>query len=120
MREESGPLRAVAACLLGLATTLGAAQSGGDIAQVKKFYREGLKKNGIVGSGLVLIRDGKVVGNDFQGYAWLDPRQPVTENTTFHWASITKTPTAIGTMQFRDRGLNSRPPDMANRRSFCW
>ncbi len=88
-------------CIAGL----GAAQAGEDIATVKSFYEAGLKRNHIVGSGLMLIRDGRVAGSDFQGYARLDPRQPVKENTTFHWASITKTFTAIAILQLRDHGL---------------
>ncbi|HUI40579.1 MAG TPA: serine hydrolase domain-containing protein [Terriglobia bacterium] len=76
-----------------------------EIAEVEKFYEEGLKRNGIVGSGLMLIGDGRVVGSDFQGFARLSPRQAVTENTTFHWASITKTLTAVAILQLRDHGL---------------
>lgn len=76
-----------------------------DIAAVKTYYEAGLKRNGIVGSGLMLIRGGSVVGSDFRGYARLAPRQAVTENTTFHWASITKTLTAVAILQLRDLGL---------------
>jgi len=76
-----------------------------DLARVKTFYEAGLKRNGIVGSGLMLICGGRLVGSDFQGYARLSPRQAVTEDTTFHWASITKTFTAIAILQLRDHGL---------------
>lgn len=75
-----------------------------DIARAKAFYEAGLKRNGIVGSGLMLIRNGRVVGSDFLGYARLSPHQAVTENTTFHWASITKTFTAVAILQLRDHG----------------
>lgn len=105
MRTLKRRLLLTGACVLGCIATLSAAQAGGDVSKVKSFYEAGLQRNGIVGSGLVLIRDGKVVGGDFQGYARLDPRQPVTENTTFHWASITKTFTAIAILQLRDHGL---------------
>jgi CubicO group peptidase (beta-lactamase class C family) len=78
-----------------------------DTARVKTFYEAGLKHNGIVGSGLMLVRDGRRVGSDFQGYARLSLQQAVTENTTFHWASITKTLTAVAILQLRDHGLLS-------------
>ena len=36
-----------------------------------------------------------------------DARGPVTDDTIYHWASITKTFTGIAIMQLRDRGLLS-------------
>lgn len=84
---------------------LGPRNDAADVADIKTFYEAGLKRNGIVGSGLMLIRDGRLAGGDFQGYARLSLQQAVTENTTFHWASITKTLTAIAILQLRDRGF---------------
>jgi CubicO group peptidase (beta-lactamase class C family) len=76
-------------------------------AEVRSFYEAGLRKNGIVGSSLVLVRQGHVVLQDQYGLQNLSPKQPVDENTTYHWASITKTFTGIAIMQLRDRGLLS-------------
>jgi len=72
---------------------------------IRSFYESGLKRNGIVGSSLVLIRNGAVVLNDYYGRQ--SETQPVDENTTYHWASVTKTFTGIAIMQLRDRGLLS-------------
>jgi CubicO group peptidase (beta-lactamase class C family) len=96
--------------LAGVSAALGPSAQGSskdatDLAGIKTFYEAGLKRNSIVGSGLVLIRDGRLVGSDFQGYARLALQQAVTENTTFHWASITKTLTSIAILQLRDRGF---------------
>ncbi|MGA7415234.1 MAG: serine hydrolase domain-containing protein [Bryobacteraceae bacterium] len=74
-------------------------------ADLKTFYDAGLRKNGIVGSSLFLIRDKEAVAKDFYGDARKDPARPVDENTAYHWASITKTFTGIAIMQLRDRGL---------------
>jgi CubicO group peptidase (beta-lactamase class C family) len=74
----------------------------GQTTGLKSFYEAGLKRNGIVGSRLVLLRDSDVAFQDSYGYARLATRQPVEENTAFHWASITKTFTAIAIMQLRD------------------
>ena len=78
-----------------------------DTAAIRSFYRAGLERNGIVGSTLVLVDDGRVVLNEMFGEQRLKPRQLVDENTTYHWASVTKTFTGIAIMQLRDRGLLS-------------
>jgi CubicO group peptidase (beta-lactamase class C family) len=70
-------------------------------------YRAALNKGGIVGSGLVVMRDGRIVARQNEGLQNLDKREPVTNDTIYHWASITKTFTGIAIMQLRDRGLLS-------------
>lgn len=71
----------------------------------KAFYEESLKKHGIIGSSFMLIHDNRVIDRQFYGTANLEKKQPVDENTIYHWASITKTFTGIAIMQLRDRGL---------------
>ena len=78
-----------------------------DTASVRSFYEAGLRRNGIVGSGLALVRDGRVVLWDNYGLQNNAPDVPVDDNTTYHWASCTKTFTGIAIMQLRDRGLLS-------------
>ncbi len=75
--------------------------------ELKKIYEDGLKQNGIVGSSLVVLDHNKVVFRDVEGFQDLATKQPVDENTTFHWASISKTFTGVAIMQLRDRGLLS-------------
>ena len=70
-------------------------------------YRTAVEKSGIAGSSLMVVRDGQVIARHNQGFQNLDPREPVTNDTIFHWASITKTFTGIAIMQLRDRGLLS-------------
>jgi CubicO group peptidase (beta-lactamase class C family) len=71
------------------------------------YYRQQVEQAGIVGSSLVLMRDGQVVAEEHVGYQDLASRTPVDRDTIFHWASITKTFTSIAIMQLRDRGLLS-------------
>ena len=70
-------------------------------------YRRALQKGGIVGSSLMVVRDGRIVARQNEGLQNLDRREPVTNDTIYHWASITKTFTGIAIMQLRDRGLLS-------------
>lgn len=71
------------------------------------YYRQQVEEAGIVGSSLVMVRDGEVVADEHVGFQDLTARTPVDRDTIFHWASITKTFTSIAIMQLRDRGLLS-------------
>lgn len=91
--------------LLAIATTvLAQADKKTALSGFKQFYHDGLQKTGIVGSSFVLLHDGKVVETIVSGTANLEKQQPVTVDTIYHWASITKTFTGIAIMQLRDRG----------------
>jgi CubicO group peptidase (beta-lactamase class C family) len=81
------------------------AQSTAAYEPVRSFYEAGLKENGIVGSSLALVRGGQVVFRDNYGLMSRSPDRAVNDDTTYHWASITKTFTGIAIMQLRDRGL---------------
>ena len=80
-------------------------------------YREAVRKSGIAGSSLLIVRDGKIVARHNEGFQDLSVSAepgaarraavPVTDGTIYHWASITKTFTGIAIMQLRDRGLLS-------------
>ncbi len=69
------------------------------------FYASGVHDNGIVGSRLVVVREGRELFARSVGMADIARQHPVDADTIFHWASITKTFTAIAIMQLRDRGL---------------
>lgn len=78
-----------------------------NIASIRDFYRSGLESNGIIGSTLVLFDNGEVVLDEKYGRQGLTPPVPVDDQTTYHWASVTKTFTGIAIMQLRDRGFLS-------------
>ena len=92
-----------AACLAAGA----AAQAPASWPSVVDGYRRALQKGGIVGSSLMVVRDGRVVARQNEGLQNLERREPATNDTIYHWASITKTFTGIAIMQLRDRGLLS-------------
>ncbi len=110
-----------AACVLPFAMALAAAtappRAGAQAAanpsavpgwsKVTAFYHDRLQQAGIVGSSLAIVKDGRVVAEQFEGYQDLDAKRPVDADTIYHWASITKTFTGIAIMQLRDRRLLS-------------
>ncbi len=58
----------------------------------------------IMGAGVAILQDGRVSARNDLGWADRDLRQRTDTNTIYHWASITKTLTAVAVMQLRDRG----------------
>ena len=74
---------------------------------VEQVFHQQTQAAGIVGSSVLVVRDGSVVATATEGYQDLAAKRPVDADTIFHWASITKTFTGVGIMQLRDRGLLS-------------
>ncbi|HEX4581210.1 MAG TPA: serine hydrolase, partial [Acidobacteriaceae bacterium] len=63
--------------------------SAPDLSAIRAFYRTGVERNGIVGSTLVLVDNGRVLLDEPYGDQSLAPKTPVDEHTTYHWASVT-------------------------------
>jgi CubicO group peptidase (beta-lactamase class C family) len=74
---------------------------------VVREYHELLDQQGIVGSSIMFMHRGRVIGQAFHGHADLETNRAVDKDTIYHWASITKTFTGIAILQLRDRGLLS-------------
>lgn len=74
---------------------------------IQNSFEEKLTKKKIAGGALLFLEKGDVKGSSFYGLADINNNRKVDENTIFHWASITKTFTAIAIMQLRDQGLLS-------------
>lgn len=71
---------------------------------VRDFFISSAKAGGVVGGAVALARGDTLLALDAFGDADRDPTRLVDANTIWHWASVTKTFTAIGIMQLRDRG----------------
>ncbi len=100
------------AAVPALARTAGAGHSavrGFPAAWAKAVanFRTDLASQAVVGGSLNFVHDGEVLGAEHYGFADLDIGRKVDADTIYHWASITKTFTAIAFMQLRDRGLVS-------------
>ena len=100
-------LRAIPLIALLGATIFQSTTFDGRWSRVETLYRQRVQQAGIVGSGLMFVKDGAVAAKAFEGYQDLATKRSVDEGTIFHWASITKTLTGVAIMQLRDRGLLS-------------
>ncbi len=58
----------------------------------------------VVGATLAWVRGGRVVARHHAGMADAAAGQAVDDSTLWHWASITKTLTAVSILQLRDQG----------------
>jgi CubicO group peptidase (beta-lactamase class C family) len=76
-----------------------------EMIKFRVYYKNALQENGIVGSSFMFIHDNKVLAKEFYGWANIEKKRKVDEDTIYQWASITKTLTGIAIMQLRDRGL---------------
>ena len=83
------------------------------LTAIRDYYRAGLARNGIIGSTLVLFDKDHALLDEQYGRQSLTPPEPVNDQTTYHWASVTKTFTGIAIMQLRDRGLLSLDDPLA-------
>jgi CubicO group peptidase (beta-lactamase class C family) len=63
-----------------------------------------LSQHGVVGGGISIVHMQELTTQLFFGKARIDSPQPVDGETSYNWASITKTMTAIAILQLRDRG----------------
>lgn len=72
--------------------------------ELARAFRGGVDERGIVGAGLLVLHRGEVAGEAYQGHQDAERKVPVDEDTIFHWASITKTFTAVAVMRLRDSG----------------
>jgi CubicO group peptidase (beta-lactamase class C family) len=71
---------------------------------VTQFFVDGVKRERIVGASLAWVQDGTLESIETTGQADRAANAPVTRDTIYHWASITKTFTAVAIMQLRDQG----------------
>jgi CubicO group peptidase (beta-lactamase class C family) len=69
-----------------------------------RLFDSACDQDKIVGASILVLRDGRVVAHHEHGLADRAKGKQVNEDTIFHYGSITKTLTAVGIMQLRDRG----------------
>jgi CubicO group peptidase (beta-lactamase class C family) len=97
-------------CALSMSPRTGLAiQQSAELAaawsDVREYWSSSARASDVVGSSLMLLKDGEVLRSEFFGEADRASGREVDAPTIFHWASITKTFTGIAIMQLRDRGM---------------
>ncbi|HEY1909625.1 MAG TPA: serine hydrolase domain-containing protein [Vicinamibacterales bacterium] len=85
--------------------------------RVAALYEQRLQQAGIVGSSLLVVKDGSIAHMAFEGCRDRATKRPTDADTVHHWASITKTLSGVAIMQLRDR-LNAPVGDMAKWLTF--
>ncbi len=79
-------------------------------AQVDSYFR----KSKTIGGSLVIAKGGQIVYQRDYGYSSISQKTPVTEDTYFRIASITKMVSAIGIMQLAEQGVLNLDQDISN------
>lgn len=95
------------ALVLGVTATLHAQRPDARWPAVAARFAQRVRETGIVGAGLLVVKDGATLHEAVTGLQDRTSGRPVDRDTIFHWASITKTFTGVAIMQLRDRGLLS-------------
>lgn len=106
-RHPVFPAFAAAAIAFFLLAATGSAQAVAPHSSLDAFrpqFESVLQQHGVVGGGFALVRGQGPAQTIAFGEARSDTHQRVDDATTYNWASITKTMTAIAILQLRDRG----------------
>jgi CubicO group peptidase (beta-lactamase class C family) len=72
-------------------------------AEIEKQYQQLFGKNGFNGSILV-AKNGEILFEDYRGLSNFKTKDPITPNTPFHLASVSKTFTGMAIMKLREQG----------------
>jgi CubicO group peptidase (beta-lactamase class C family) len=91
----------LAAFLLTSTPDFGQAKEGDILSQ---RFNAVLAQHGVDGGGIAILRMQESATQLFFGEARQTTHQPIDAETSWNWASITKTMTAIAILQLRDRG----------------
>jgi CubicO group peptidase (beta-lactamase class C family) len=97
------PRRHLIACTLMLSLVAGSS-AGAQTSEFAHRFDEVLSRHGVVGGAIAVLHAQQPPRMWFYGKAREGTPQPVDADTSFNWASITKTMTAIAILQLRDRG----------------
>lgn len=107
MNHLRGLLVFLIAAIAGAAAAASAAQQASLPAGWNDFtqlFDRSTDHDRIAGASVVVVNDGRVVAHHEHGFSDVANHKLVDERTIYHYGSITKTLTAIGIMQLRDRG----------------
>jgi len=104
-RVLQGFLALLVLALLAAAIILATQVDLSNSKELDAFIQGKMNKAEIPGLSMAIIRDGELVEVKGYGYFDKDKRQPVTQDTLFQIASVSKTITATAVMQLVEKGL---------------
>ncbi|MGA7885097.1 MAG: serine hydrolase domain-containing protein, partial [Acidobacteriaceae bacterium] len=96
-------IAAAAGLAVACAPALGQMQTGRTPTFHQQFNTV-LQQHGIVGGAVAIVHRGQPATEFFYGVQRQGTQAAIDAETTYNWASITKTMTAIAILQLRDRG----------------
>ncbi|MDH4118839.1 MAG: beta-lactamase family protein [Acidimicrobiia bacterium] len=76
-----------------------------DTAAIAEFVDETVSRNPVIGLAVGVVHSGKLAYFAGRGVADIDTHRPITEDSAFRVASITKTFSAIAVMQLFEQGV---------------
>lgn len=71
--------------------------------QISPIYNDLLVNSGFNG-GILVAKNGEVVFEDYRGFSNFSTKDPITANTQFHIASVSKTFTAMSVLKLQEQG----------------
>ena len=74
------------------------------IPLIDNIYSDYARENNIPGYGYAIVVDGKLIHAGFDGYPDVKRKTPVTSQTVFRVASLSKSFTALAILHLRDAG----------------
>ncbi len=78
--------------------------SSSSLRSFEGIFRREMREMGAVGAGLIVLRGSRILLSSYVGSADRERGVAASPDTIWHWASITKTFTAVRLLQLRDRG----------------
>jgi CubicO group peptidase (beta-lactamase class C family) len=70
---------------------------------IKPIYEKQLLKTGFNGA-ILIAKNGEIIFEDYQGLINFSTKEPITESSTFHVASVSKTFTAMTILRLMEQG----------------
>ncbi|MBC8451207.1 MAG: beta-lactamase family protein [Planctomycetes bacterium] len=118
MSRPLSPLILSSACLLTLLVPGAAAQSSPATPGLDGFITAQMAAGHLPGLEAVIVKNGRIVWDGAYGLADIGRQRPVTPDTLFQLASVSKTVTATALMQLFDLGAFGLDDDVSGALSF--
>lgn len=100
-----------------------AAAPPGHVPDTEAFHarlEEICEANGVYGMGVAVFADGEVIHTDSVGYADIDTKRPVTDDTIFRAASVSKLVSTMLVMRLCDEGMYDFDGDLSEQSKLAY